>query len=96
LTNVVDEGGAAVRFQKDIQKVEDFVREAQRAKQVIETRRTELAAELEGLRADLQDREEALPAHSVRPHQIMVIEELEEKIADLEKDMKRYDMAART
>jgi hypothetical protein len=42
-----------------------------------------LHAELARLQAELQDREAALPAHSVRPSQIMAIEELEEKIKDL-------------
>ena len=35
----------------------------------------------------LRDREAALTAHSVRPHQIQEIEELEEKIAALEKEL---------
>ena len=33
------------------------------------------------LKAQLAEREAALPAHSVRPHQIMAIEDLEEEIS---------------
>lgn len=46
-----------------------------------ETRRQELLGEIQDLKEKLRDREAALPAHSVRPHQIQEIEELEEKIA---------------
>lgn len=95
-TNAQDKNGKSLRFQKDFKKVDSFVREARRAEQTIETRIAEMTAELEGLKADLQDREAALPAHSVRPHQIMIIEELEEKITDIENDMKRYNMALGT
>jgi chromosome segregation ATPase len=49
-----------------------------------ETKRQELLEEIQKLRERLRDREAALPAHSVRPHQIQEIEELEEKIAALE------------
>jgi len=41
----------------------------------------ELLEEIQNLKEKLRDREAALPAHSVRPHQIQEIEELEEKIA---------------
>ena len=49
-----------------------------------ETKRQELLEEIQDLKEKLRDREAALPAHSVRPHQIQEIEELEEKIAALE------------
>jgi chromosome segregation ATPase len=49
-----------------------------------ETKRQELLEEIKNLKERLRDREAALPAHSVRPHQIQEIEELEEKIAALE------------
>jgi hypothetical protein len=49
-----------------------------------ETKRQELLEEIQKLKERLRDREAALPAHSVRPHQIQEIEELEEKIAALE------------
>jgi polyhydroxyalkanoate synthesis regulator phasin len=44
----------------------------------------ELLEEIQNLKEKLRDREAALPAHSVWPHQIQEIEELEEKIAALE------------
>jgi len=37
----------------------------------------ELKREIEELEAKLQDREDSLPAHSVRPEQMLVIEEIE-------------------
>jgi len=49
------------------------------------TKREQLLKEIEDLKAKLRDREAALPAHSVRPHQVQAIEELEEEIAGLEK-----------
>ena len=47
----------------------------------------QLKKEIEELKELLKDREAALPAHSVRPHQIMILEELEEKIANKEKQL---------
>jgi hypothetical protein len=44
-----------------------------------------LLEEIQQMKAKLSDREAALPAHSVRPHQVQEIEELEEEIAGLEK-----------
>jgi chromosome segregation ATPase len=49
------------------------------------SKRERLLKEIEELQAKLRDREAALPAHSVRPHQIQEIEELEEEIAALER-----------
>ena len=49
-----------------------------------ETKSQELLEEIQKLKERLQEREAALPAHSVRPHQIQEIEELEERIAALE------------
>lgn len=89
-TNAVDEKGRHLRFQKDFSKVDRFVREARRAEQALGMRRAEMEDRLQRLKTDLQDREAALPAHSVRPHQIMVIEELEEKIAALENQLRRF------
>ena len=48
-------------------------------------KREQLLKEIEEMKAKLRDREAALPAHSVRPHQVQEIEELEEQIAGLEK-----------
>jgi chromosome segregation ATPase len=49
------------------------------------SKKERLLEEIEELKAKLRDREVALPAHSVRPHQVQEIEELEEEIARLEK-----------
>ncbi|MCB2174101.1 hypothetical protein KQH41_02425 [bacterium] len=40
----------------------------------------QLREEISRLQAELADRETALPAHSVKPHQYMVIELLEDEI----------------
>lgn len=53
------------------------------------TRKNRLMKEIDKVRKLLRDREAALPAHSVRPHQIQEIEELEEKITALEKELER-------
>jgi ribosomal protein L29 len=47
----------------------------------------QLKKELQELKDLLHEREAALPAHSVKPHQILIIEELEEKIAEKEKEL---------
>ena len=49
-----------------------------------ETKGQDMLEEIQRLKERLRDREAALPAHSVRPHQIQEIEELEERIATLE------------
>lgn len=41
----------------------------------------ELQEDIARLKDELAEREAALPAHSVRPHQLMAIEDLEEEIA---------------
>jgi hypothetical protein len=46
--------------------------------------REDLAKEIEALKEELMDREKALPAHTIRPHQLLAIEELEEKIRRLQ------------
>jgi len=50
-------------------------------------RRENLTREMETLRAELREREKALPAHTIRPHQLQAIEDLEEKIRLLEKEI---------
>ena len=40
------------------------------------------------MRAKLREREKAFPAHSIRPHQLLAMEELEEKIRSLEQKLK--------
>jgi hypothetical protein len=39
------------------------------------------------LRAELEERKSSIPIHSIRPHQLIEIEELEEEIEALEKQM---------
>ncbi len=41
----------------------------------------ELQEDIKQLKAELAEREAALPAHSVRPHQLIAIEDLEEEIS---------------
>jgi hypothetical protein len=48
-------------------------------------REEELEREIEAIEAQLRDREAALPAHSVRPEQMLVIEELETAIEEKKK-----------
>lgn len=94
-TNRIDESGNSVRFTKDFKKVEKFVSEVRRAEEAIREEAVQLSLKLNELNEALKDREAALPAHSVRPHQIMIIEELEEEIALRERELKRlrYGMA---
>ncbi len=51
------------------------------------TNKTKKEEELARLRNELQEREKSLPAHSIRPHQLLVLEELEEKIRMLEREL---------
>ena len=90
-TNLLDERGAPVRFRKDFRKVEDFIKEVRRAERAIQLKTEEIQAALKRLRAELLERQAALPAHSVRPHQIMAIETLEEEIALKEEELKGYE-----
>ena len=48
-----------------------------------------LQAEIGRLREEKAEREKALPAHSIRPHQLLVIEELEEEIARKQEELRR-------
>ena len=50
-------------------------------------REEELEKEIKELEAQLRDREVSLPAHSVRPQQILVIEELEAGIVGKKKEL---------
>ena len=50
-------------------------------------KKVELENEIRELEAQLKDREMALPAHSVRVHQMIVIEELETKIEKKKKEL---------
>lgn len=42
---------------------------------------------LRKLRAELEERKSSIPIHSIRPHQLIEIEELEEEIEELEKKL---------
>jgi hypothetical protein len=50
-------------------------------------REEELEKEIEALEAQLREREDSLPAHSLRPQQILVIEELETAIEGKKKEL---------
>lgn len=88
-TNQTDKDGLPVRFQKDFTKVEKFVAQVRRAEDAIRRRRKELAREVNELEAELREREAALPAHSVKPQQLLAIEDLEDVIATQKKELKR-------
>jgi hypothetical protein len=49
----------------------------------------ELKKEIEDLEAQLKNREASLPAHSVRPQQVLVIEELETAIEEKKRKLER-------
>jgi ubiquinone biosynthesis protein UbiJ len=59
--------------------------------EMAETKRQVLSEKIQNLKEKLRDREAALPPHSVRPHQIQEIEELEEEIAALEEKLASLD-----
>lgn len=90
-TNQVDASGTPIRFKKDFVKVERFVKEIRRAEAALPSRREALMQQLAKITEELQLRVAALPAHSVRPHQLLAIEDLEEKIALTEKMLRQLD-----
>ena len=47
---------------------------------VMNANKQQLQEEIRRLKAELAEREAALPVHSVRPHQLMAIEALEDEI----------------
>ena len=51
-------------------------------------REKELESAIEKLEAELKDREAALPAHSVQPQHLLVIEELETAIEEKREELK--------
>jgi phosphoribosylanthranilate isomerase len=90
-TNQVNGSGRPIRFKKDFMKVEKFVKEIRRAETALPFKRDDLKRHLDRVTEELQQRVAALPAHSVRPHQIMAIEDLEEEIALTEKKLSQID-----
>jgi phosphoribosylanthranilate isomerase len=89
LTNRMDHEGSPIRFEKDFLKVGDFVKAVREAETLL---REEKSARLASLKEALLDREKALPAHSVRPHQLLAIEALEDEIEVLEKEISDYNI----
>jgi len=55
----------------------------------VESKKSKLEKEIKDLEEQLKDREAALPAHSVRPHQLQIIEDLEEKIQEKKKELEK-------
>ncbi len=55
----------------------------------------DLEREIGELKAELRDREDSLPAHSVQPHQMLLIEELEAVIEDKEKELNKLRKRSR-
>lgn len=53
----------------------------------LDNRRRELIDEIGRLQDELKQREAQLPAHSVRPHQIMALEALEETIKGKQEEL---------
>jgi len=49
----------------------------------------DLEREIDELKAELKDREDSLPAHSVQPHQILLIAELEAVIENKKKELNK-------
>ena len=47
-----------------------------------------LQEEIRRLQEEKAEREKALPAHSIRPHQLLIIEELEEEIERRQQELK--------
>jgi len=89
LTNKKDEEGNTIRFKKDFSRVKRFVEETRRAEEALGDEKERLRFEIERLKERLRDREAALPAHSIRPSQIQVIEELEDELSEKEKKLVR-------
>jgi hypothetical protein len=53
----------------------------------VDSKIIQLQEEIKRLNLEKADREAALPAHSIRPHQLLVIEELEEAIERKQKEL---------
>ena len=53
----------------------------------------ELQEDINLLKAEIAERKAALPAHSVKPHQLLVIEELEEELSIKQEILSTLDAA---
>ena len=51
--------------------------------------RKSLEHRLRQLQAELKERKGSIPIHSIRPHQLIEIEELEEEIEELERKLQQ-------
>ena len=54
---------------------------------MLDEEKARLHAELEGLQAELDERKKNLPAHSIRPPQLLRIEGLEERAAEIAREL---------
>jgi len=59
-------------------------------------REEELEKEIKDLEAELRERQASLPAHSVRPQQILVIEELETAIEGKKRELEELRRKSKT
>ena len=53
--------------------------------------REALIRKINELKLELQEREKNLPAHSIRPHQLLAIEDLEERIWALKEKVRSLE-----
>ena len=54
----------------------------------------DLKEKISRLKKELEERKSSLPAHSLRPHQLLEIEELEQEIAKLEERLNQLKKAS--
>ncbi len=92
-TNLHDEKEGSLRFRKDFSRVREFVAEIRRASEALAQEEKRLANELGRLKDELDERERALPPHSVKPYQLIAIEELEEEVDLKEKELLKLKWA---
>jgi phosphoribosylanthranilate isomerase len=90
-TNMKDKAGKPIRFKKDFAEVACFVKETRRVEEKVRQEQDALREELEDLKSELNERELALPPHSVRPHQLLAIEALEDEIVQKENEINRFE-----
>lgn len=60
-----------------------------RRREMEDESRKSLNARLRRLQAELKERRGSIPIHSIRPHQLIAIEELEEEIEELERKLRQ-------